>query len=65
MLDLLLRFMGSTVKPISGKAIVTYFNDMGYNYHQTGGVVGYAVKQGHIHVIRTVWQNGERVNFFA
>lgn len=65
MLDLLLSFMGSMTKPVSGKAIVAYFNGLGYNFHQTGGAVGNAVKQGHIHVVRTVSRNGVRVNFFA
>jgi hypothetical protein len=65
MLDLLLRFMGNTTKPVSGKAIVAYFNGLGFNFHQTGGTVGNAVKKGHIHVVRTIWQNGSRVNFFV
>ncbi len=65
MTDLLLVFMESSTKPISGKEIVTHFNSLGFNFHQTGGVVSNAVKQGHIHIVRTIWQNGSRVNFFV
>ena len=65
MTNLLMRFMGSAVKPVSGKQIVAFFNSLGFNYHQTGGVVGNAVKQGLITVVSTTRINGDTVNYFV
>ncbi|MBF4694934.1 hypothetical protein [Fusibacter ferrireducens] len=64
MTKLLLEFMGSLVKPVSGKQIANFFNSHGYNYHQTGGTVGNAVKIGLINVVSIKHINGCRVNYF-
>ena len=65
MTKLLIEFMARAVKPVSGKQIVAFFSSHGYNYHQTGGVVGNAVKQGLITVVSTTHINGIKVNYFV
>ena len=64
MTELLMEFMGTDGKPVSGKEIVEFFKNHGYNYHQVGGVVCNAVKQGLITVVSTAHVNGCKVNYF-